>query len=432
VAFLTILLQAALPSALARDYHSKENHEGPARMVSTLLAFVAVVGAVTALAVYGVADRLALWIFDDPGAAAFLKLGCGIAWLSALLSLPYMTLRMQRRIVAFNLLRMVQTLAYVGLALALVVGNERGVRGVFEAQILTYAGVLLCALFLIRAELTPRLSLARLRASLGFSLPMLPGRIAIGINEQADRVLLLAFMGLAEVGVLGVAARIASAMQFVLVVFRQAWQPHAMKLIDAPRRDDTYRRMLNYYAGVFSILGLWLCAIGPEIFAFVVPPEYAEGYRALPWLVGAAILHQSAVITTLGPIVKRDTGIITIAPVIGMLLNVALALALIPQLGIGGAAVGMFVSTLVYTGILWRRSVRDAAIPFDGATARAAVVTYVLASLAMLTAWHELEGMASFVARTASALAASAFLLPRTLDAQARNLLRSLTRRGDR
>jgi hypothetical protein len=36
------------------------------------------------------------------------------------------------------------------------------------------------------------------------------------------------------------------------------------------------------------------------------------------------------------------------------------------------------------------------------------------------------------VARTASALAASAFLLPRTLDPQARNLLRSLARRGDR
>ncbi|MBW2269187.1 MAG: lipopolysaccharide biosynthesis protein [Deltaproteobacteria bacterium] len=430
VAFLTMLFRAALPSAVARDYHSSENSEGPARLVSTLLAFVAGVGALAAAGLSAFAEPLARWIFDDPGSAAYLKLGCGIAWFSALVSIPYMALRMQRRIVAYNALRMLQTLAYVGLTVALVIGRERGVRGVFEAQLLTHAGVLACALFLIRAQLTPRLSLARLRAGLGFSLPMLPGRIAVVINEQADRVLLLAFVGLGGVGQLGVAARVASAVQFALVVFRQAWQPHAMLLIDAPRRNDTYRRMLNYYAGTFSILGLWLSAIGPEIFRFVVPPEYAEGYQALPWLIGAAILHQSVVITTLGPIVKRQTSSLSSAALIGMLLNVALALALIPRLGLGGAAMGLFASTLVYTGLLWRRSVYDAGIPFDGATAIAAVATYVLASLALLTVWREFDGVASCVARAGIALAATVFLVPHTLDAQAWNLLRKLARRA--
>ena len=429
VAFLTILILAVLPTALAREYHSSENSEDPARLVSTLLAYVAATGALAGIGVSAFAQPLAQRMFDDPGAAAYLRLGCGIAWLSALLSIPYMTLRMQRRIVAYNALRMLQTLVYVGLTYALVVGRERGVQGVFEAQLLTYAGLLICALFLIRAQLTPRLSLARLRAALRFSLPILPGRIAVVINEQADRVLLLAFIGLSGVGLLGVAARIASAVQFTLVVFRQAWQPHAMMLIDSPRRDDTYRRMLNYYAGAFSILGLWLSAVGPEIFRFVVPPEYAAGYAALPWLVGAAILHQSAAITTLGPIVKRETGILATAPVIGMLLNVALALVLIPRFGIGGAAIGMFVSTLVHTGLLWRRSVHDAGIPFDGATAAAAVATYALASLGLLMAWRELDAMASFAARMGIALAATAFLVPRTLDAQAWNLLRTLSRR---
>lgn len=430
VAFLTMLLQLALPTAVARDYHSSENREGPARLVSTLLAFVAILGAAIVLAVSRAADPLARLLFDEAGAAAYLRLGCGIAWLSALLSIPYMALRMQRRIVAYNALRMLHTLVYVGLTLLLVVGRERGVRGVFEAQLATYAGVLVCALALVRKDLTPRLSRARLRAALGFSLPIVPGRIAVTINEQTDRLLLLAFIGLGGVGLLGVAARIASAMQFLLVVFRQAWQPHAMLLIDAPQRNETYRRILNYYAGVFSLLGLWLSAIGPEIFRFVVPPEYAAGYPALPWLVGAAILHQSAVITTLGPFVKRETGVLTTAPTIGVVVNVSLALVLIPRFGIGGAAIGMFSSTLVYTGLLWRRSVRDAGIPFDGSTAAVAIVTYVAASTALLAAWHALDPVASFVTRMGVALAASAILLPRTLDSQAWSLLRSLARRA--
>lgn len=429
VAFLTMLLQASLPSAVARDYHSETNIEGPARLVSTLLAFIAAGGALIALSVSFAAEPLARWIFDDASAATYLRLGCGIALFSALLSIPYMTLRMERRIVAYNALRMLHTLCYVSLTFAFVVAGERGVSGVFEAQLITFAGVLCVSLFLIRAQLTPRLSIARLRAALSFSLPMFPGRVAVAINEQADRLLLLAFIGLGGVGLLGVAARVASVMQFGLVVFRQAWQPHAMMLLDDPKRGDTYRRMLNYYAGAFSILGLWLSAIGPEIFRFVVPPEYAAGYQALPWLVGAAILHHSVSITTLGPVETRETGILSTAPVLGMLLNVALAAILIPLLGIGGAAIGMFASTLLYTGLLWRRSVSTGGIPFDGAKASAAIVTYALASLALLTAWRELDDTASLAVRLGVALAATAFLVPRTLDAQAWNLLRTLSQR---
>jgi O-antigen/teichoic acid export membrane protein len=432
VAFLTMLLQAALPSAVARDYHSRENTEGPARLVSTLLAFVAGCGTLVAGGVAAAAGPLARLIFDDPGAALYLRLGCAVAWLSALLSIAFMTLRMERRIVAFNALRMLQTFGYVGIALALVLGMQRGVRGVFEAQVIAYASVLACALVLIRSRLTWQLSPARLRAALGFSLPMLPGRVAIVLNEQTDRLLLLFFIGLGGVGLLGVAARIASAAQFGLVVFRQAWQPHAMMMIDAPRRDETYRRMLNYYVGAFALGGLWLSAAGPEIFALVAPPEYAAGYAALPWLVGAAILHQSGVLTSLGPLVSRDTGAVTRAAVLGLVVNLGAALLLIPTFGIAGAAIGVFSSNLVYTASLWRASVRGAAVPFDRATALTALVTYVLGSVLLLCAWRFLDGLPSLAARAGIAAAASAVLIPRILDAQARNVLAGLTRRASR
>lgn len=426
VALLTLLTQLALPSAVARDFHSTGNSKGPARLISTLLASMAVGGAVLALAAAAGADPLARLLFDDPAAAGYLRLGCGIAWLSALLSILYMALRMQRRIVAYNALRFLQTLGYVGLAVWLVVQQGRGVRGVFEAQLATNAALLLAALVLCRGLLTPRLSARRLRAALGFSLPMFPGRVAVWANDQADRLLLLAFVGLAGVGIFGVSLRLASAVQFLLVVFRQAWQPHAMQLIDDPARDETYRRMLNYYAGCFATLGLWITAAGPEIFAIVVPPEYAHGYAALPWLIGAAILHQSAVVTNVGPLVSRETGVLTRASLVGVTLNLVLALLLIPAFGIAGAAIGSFASWGVHTGMLLRASRRSAGVPFDVGTAVNAVATYALAAGGMLLAWHTLEGAASLAVRAALALAASAWLVSRTLDRQAWNLLRSL------
>ena len=218
-------------------------------------------------------------------------------------------------------------------------------------------------------------------------------------------------------------------MQFATVVFRQAWQPHAMQLLDSPRRNDAYRRMLAYYAGGFATLGVWLAALGPELLSVVAPAEYADGYRALPWLIGAAILHQSVSITTLGPQAQRQTGVLSSTATLGMLANVALGFALIPRFGIGGAAIGSFVASLLHTTLLWRRSVADAGIPFDTATPLVAVATYAVASTALLAAWSGLDGPASTLARVGIATAASAVLVPRSLDAQAWNLLRQLGER---
>ena len=423
VVFLTILLQAALPSAVAREFTAAAERGDSAELVSSLLVFVGGAGALIAGGVALVAEPLALLLFDEAGAAAYLRLGCATAWLSALLGIAYITLRMQRRIVAFNTLRMLQTVTYVSLALLLVLPAERGVRGVFEAQVVAYAVVLAAALVLIRSELRPGFSPARLRAALSFSLPMLPGRFLIVLNEQVDRLLLLFFIGLPGVALLGVASRIASVVQFALVVFRQAWQPHAMVLLDRPRRDEFFGRMLNYYAGIFALGGLVLCALGPELFALLVPPDYQAGYAALPWLVGAAILHASAVLTNVGPLAERETAALSRAALLALAINLSVALVLIPRFGIAGAAIGVFAANLAYTTALWRASARVVEHGFAGRAALRALVVYVGCSLVFVVAWQHTDG-ATFVATRAVAIGmAFALLVPPTLDPQARRLI---------
>lgn len=429
VTFLTILLQAALPSALSRDYQSPENREGTATLVSTLLAFVAFGGALLAGGAALAAEPLARLLFDGPEAADYIRLGCATSWLSAMLGIAYVTLRMQRRIVAFNALRMLQTLAYVGVTLALVLAAGRGVRGVFEAQVVAHGTVLVGALMLIRGELTPKLSRERLRAALSFSLPMLPGRFLLILNEQIDRLLLLFFIGLPGVALLGVAARIASLMQFALVVFRQAWHPHAMGLLDTPRRDELFGRMLNYYAGAFALGGLALCAIGPELFAWIVPEEYRRGYLALPWLIGAAILHQSATLTNVGPLAERETQALTGAATLALAINLVLALLLIPTFGIAGAAIGVFVANLAYTAVLWRASARVVEAGFAGASVLRALGVYVVCATTFVLAWLFTEGLTHVAIRAGAMALAVAILLPPTLDPQARRLLAELRAR---
>jgi len=429
VALLAAFAQFALPSAIARYFGQTTSEEERRQLFTTVLAFVALLGMALALLLSTAAAPLARLLLGDAAHADYLRLGCGIAWVRSLAAIPYMTLRMERRIVAFNLIQFFATTGYIVLALYLVLARGSGVRGVFIGQLVAGTGAFAIALALTRRHLTARLSVASLRRAVGFSGPMLPGHLGAWVNAQTDRLLLLFFLGLPGVALFGVTARIASLVQFLLLVFRQGWQPYAMSLIDDSGRNDVYRRMLNYYAAGFASLGLALTAVSPELFALIVPEDYRSGYVVLPWLVGAAIFHHSASITNLGVVVSARTGVISVASGVGLIGNVAIASALIPTFGIAGAAIGTFVSELGFTAILWRSSVARSDVRFDTRAILIVLTTYVVGAISLLLASKALVGLPSAALRAALLAGALLSIARAALDREFVELLAPVFRR---
>jgi O-antigen/teichoic acid export membrane protein len=415
VALCSTALQLALPNALAR-YWSQAAGEGErAALVVSLLLCIAGAGLAALLALVFAAEPLARWLLGTLAEGAYLQLGGAIALLTALAMIPSTVLRMQRRILAYNAVQLLATTLSVALAIGFVYGLGSGIRGVFLAQLLGAAASLALGLLLVRRLLSAQASGPALRRALAFGLPMLPGTLAAWVNAQIDRLLLLVFLGLDGVALFGVTARIASLVTFLLLVFRQAWGPYAMLLLEDPRRDRLYRDMLRYYAGGFAAVGLALCAVAPELFRWLVPEAYRGGIAILPWLVGAGVLHHSAAITTLGVLVSERTAGISWASALGIAVNLGIGLLLIPRFGIAGAAFGYLAAELTYTGLMWRSSQRRSSVRFDGRAALELFPVYVGGSLALLAAAQGLSGGASLAARAAILLAALAWIGWRTL-----------------
>jgi O-antigen/teichoic acid export membrane protein len=420
VTLLSTAVQLALPNALARYWAEAPSEAERGRLVVALLACVAGAGGLALLAVALAAAPLARALLGPLAESDYLVLGAGIALFGALATIPSSALRMQRRILAYNAVQLVATGVSVALAILFVYGLGSGIRGVFVAQGLAAAASFALGLALVRRLLAWPVSAAPLRRALGFGLPLLPGTLAAWVNAQVDRLLLLVLLGLEGVGLYGATARIASLISFALLVFRQAWTPYAMLLIQDPRRDALYRRMLRYFAGAFAVLGLALCAAAPELYAWLVPEAYRAGLLALPWLVGALVLHHSAALTNLGLVVSERTAAISWASGLGIALNAAVGLLLIPRFGIAGAALGYLVAELAYTALVARISQRSSSVRFDVRGACEVLAVYVAASLALLCAASRLAGPASLAARAAILLAAAAWIARRTLAARER------------
>ncbi len=389
ISLVTTLIKCALPNAIVRYFRQKSESEDVRYFISTLLGFTLCLGLMAIAFLTFFSDFLAQTIFNDVESKEYIVFGCWISFFLGISGIPMMVLRMERRIVAYNLVNVLSTISYLVLALYFVLLLKSGVEGIFVAQLLIGALTLLISLVMIRKYLTPYLSIKELKLALKYSLPMFPGRLIVWINAQADRLLLLMFLGLGGVAIFGAAARIAKIPQFLLSVFRQAWQPYSMLILDSDDRMIVYRRMLNYYAGVFSIIGIICTAFSPEVFEIFLPADYHMGYMIIPWFLGAEFLHGSAVFTNLGMMISEKTIGISAASSAGIILNILIALVLIKIFGVVGAAIGHFVSEFIYTCLLWRFSEEKHAIRFDLKSIIRVIFIYIIGAILLLIVSHE-------------------------------------------
>lgn len=419
IAIFTVLLatltRLALPGALKRYFIESSAAGELDRLYSSLLACVAGFAGFVMASLWTFAPPIADLLLEEEASPTYIRLALLTAALTALSAVPQMVLRMQREITRFNLLNALQAAAFGGLAVFFVLELETGLVGVFAALALAEATRLLLGIFWTRDLLTADISLEIVRRSLRYSLPLLPGVLVGHVNRTADRVLLLFFLGIGGVSIFAASARIAFAVQVLAAVFRQAWSPHAMRLIDSPaaERNAFYQRTLGYFAATLSVFGLALTAVVPEILAVLVPPEYASGYRVIPWLIGGALLHASAEITNLGILISKRTATDSVAAWSGAAVNVLLTLVLIPRFGIAGAAIGTFVGEFVYTGALCYFTQRQSDLRFRVGAMLGIVTCYVAATLALLVLTAMVENpWASLAARAGVVAAAAAVILP--------------------
>ena len=152
----------------------------------------------------------------------------------------------------------------------------------------------------------------------------------------------------------------------------------------------------------------------------------------MPWIVGAAILHTSGSITVFGALIQEKTIANTIAAWSGAIVNVLLTILLIPQFGLGGAAIGMFAAEFTFTFILWNFTVRWSDLRFDNRAILTTLISYIVTSGLILWIAKTIEPpFVSLSLRLAALIGASFVVLYHCIDQQAIDAIRSMIRRSN-
>jgi len=304
---------------------------------STAVLFSAGAYGLFALAGWSLAAPLGQLLFDSDRWAGALRIAVSALAVNGVFALLQDLLRWRLRPWAYAAASIAYTAVSAALGIYLVAIEGIGVSGVFWGQLAGALAGALVAAPLLRDTVGIAFDGARLGRMLAFSAPLVLSGVAVFANLFIDRIAVKELLGIAELGVYGVAARFASVLALLTVGLQAALTPLVFRNYRDPATAVALGRAFRYYcAAVVPAIG-FLALFAGELLQVLVGPAFQAGRSVLPILALAAFFANLYIFAP-GLFLEKRTGSVAGVNVFAAVLNLTLNLSLVPHLGIMGAA----------------------------------------------------------------------------------------------
>jgi O-antigen/teichoic acid export membrane protein len=429
VILASIFLRVGVGEAFIRFYFDDDDVSRRDRIARTAMATVAwttTLAAILAFVFAGALSRLILG-YHDP-----LLLDCATVglWAFTNLEMAYAQLRVDERARAYIYASGANVGLTVLFTVALVVVANQGARGLLLGNFGASAIVVLGLWWVLRRRFSLRVHWADLRAMLRFGLPTVPAEASVYALQVADRFYLYRDYSHAAAGDYSVALQFATVVFVIVRGFQYAWPPLAYSIESDAEAARLYSIVTTYFVLATGIVVAAVALLGRWIVRLLAAPQYFGAHAALPWLALAwtlyGIYQVMIVITGRARATSRNLP----AALVGLIVNVALLLLLVPRsgagLGIAGAGIalcGAYVAMLLVMHLLTRR-LFAVGFQWRRLAQASAILTGVAVSGELLLPTSGFAGIALRVLWLA--LAPALLLLTRFFDADERRQTRAL------
>jgi O-antigen/teichoic acid export membrane protein len=426
----SILLRVGVGEAFIRFYFDDadaDRRERIARSASATVAWTTTVAVLVAAVFAGSISRLILG-FHDP-----LLIDCALVglWAFTNLEMAYTQLRVDERTRAYVLASGANVGMTVAFTVALVVFAHEGARGLLLGNFGASAVVVLGLWWVLRRRFSLRVRVADLRPMLRFGLPTVPADASVYALQVADRLYLFRSYSHTAAGLYSVAIKLATVVFVAVRGFQYAWPPLAYSIERDEEAARLYSLVTTYYALATGVVVCGVALLGRWMVRLLAAPSFYGAYRALPWLALGWALYGLYLVFIVIAGRARVTSRNFPAAAVGLAVNVALLLLLVPHpragLGIEGAGIalcGAYAAMLAVIYLLTRSLFR---VGFEWR--RLAQLTAILAGVAvsgeLLLPSHGFAGLAlraAWLALVPALLLLTRFFYPRERT-QVRELL---------
>lgn len=368
ITLFSIIAELGLSSSLIKFYNEARSENERGMVVSTIVAASLLLAVPIALVCTIFAGGLSRVLLGSVEYRPLILIGIGGGLGTAVLQVGLSferALAKSHRYVAYTLVKGGLALA---LSIALVVAFRKGALGLLVGSALPpfLLGIV------IYGRLLRRFAAGFSRKVFGsvfrFGTPLVPMNLAMWVLAYSDiyllRRLLPSTAALSEVGLYQYAHEICLVLVLPIQSLNLAWPQFLFANHSKEGAPRIFAGIHRYFT--FFLLGMaFLLAIFSDgVIRIIGSGRYLESSRVIPYLAGSLVFYGFSILFSSGLYVRGKTGILAALVAVCAALNVALNIALIPDLGKEGAAAATLMTNVVMASLILAVAQRHYRIPF--------------------------------------------------------------------
>ena len=268
--------------------------------------------------------------------------------------IPFANLRLERRATKFATIKILNIIINLVLNIILISVYKLGIKAIFISNVIASGFSLVALLPDIYNKFRPRIDVGILKKMLLFGLPYLPASIAAMIVQVIDRPIMRALTDDATLGIYQANYKLGIFMMLFVSMFQYAWQPFFLTNAKEKNAKEIFSKVLTLFAIVGAVILVSLSLFVDEIAKIniygghtIIGHEYLGGLVIVPIILFGYYFHGFYVNFNAGLYIEEKTKYFPAVTGAGAIVNIVVNFALIPTMGIVGAALATLASYFV-------------------------------------------------------------------------------------
>ncbi|MBM7841939.1 lipopolysaccharide biosynthesis protein [Herpetosiphon giganteus] len=336
------------------------------RLVGSLWLARLLLGLFMGLIGHALAPWLAIQLLErsDQQTILALRLGLWSQLANGIIGLWFTTLRQESKALRLFGLTVLRVAATALLTIGWMLQSSQRLSAYFGAMLVVDCLLALGLTLLMRGQLgKPDWQL--LHPLLGKGLGFLPRSIYFVAMTLINRQILLHFGSLEQIGHYAAATKISFIVWIVISAANQAWLPYSLAIANTPTANASYRQYLTSYTMLLGAATTGLALFAPELLRILTTGDYLPAAPAVGWYAVNLMAIGLLTVVATGLTITKATAVLGQTSLLSAILNVGLAIMLVPWLGLVGAAIAAAGDQLIAAWLVYRAAQKRYPIDFD-------------------------------------------------------------------
>lgn len=268
-----------------------------------------------------------------------------IMFVDAICVIPFLKLRLQRKAKRFAAFKLINIIVNVVLNLFLILKLKWGIEAVFVSNLAASLVSFVLTFPMVLRNIRLRINMVLLKRLLKFGIPYLPAALASMLVQGIDKPILSHLTDLSTVGIYGANYKLGIFMMLFVSMFQYAWQPFFLQNAEEKNAKELFSKVLTYFTIAASLILIVVSLFISDIVKVsifghtIIQKDFWGGLNIVPVILFGYMFNGLYVIFTAGIFIEEKSIYVPFITGLGAAVNIGVNFALIPSMGMMGAAI---------------------------------------------------------------------------------------------